>query len=248
MPKISRTRSATRRHAVERRRNPTTWSSSAEFLQRAGFVVGENAEAVRRPAASTTPTGYHYKCDNTGALDVNFGGPATWTRAKSAVDPIIADLRGSASARSGAPPATSTTCTSTSPTRARSAPAAAADGGFVGALEDALLEVKLIDWDAPYRRRSAASAASAAASTAARPTRRRRARSAGARDLRTPRRRCASPPSRPRSSSPACTASTTATATRSGSSSSAPRGLGQSATRSWTRLGPAAVHPQGDPP
>src|SRR5829696_281861 len=63
------------------------------FLQDQGFGVSENAffGGVNYEHASA---GYHYKCGNAGALDVNYGGAGDLNPAEvAAVDPIIADLR-----------------------------------------------------------------------------------------------------------------------------------------------------------
>ena len=84
-------------------------------------------------------------------------------------------------------------------------------GGFTGPLEDVLLEVRLIDYDAPVagvlraRRRRRRLLRRPARS------RRRRARSAPWRATSAPRRRCSWRPTRRRSSSPACTACRSAT-------------------------------------
>jgi hypothetical protein len=121
------------------------------FLQDQGFGVSENAffGGVNYEHAAA---GWHYKCNNAGALDVNYGGPGDLNPAEvAAVDPIIADLRNLGFrtiwraedhydhlhvdiANSG-------------PIGAGSG---GADGGFTGPLEDTLLEVRLIDYDAPY--------------------------------------------------------------------------------------------------
>jgi hypothetical protein len=121
-----------------------------KFLVKAGFAVGENAE-FGGVTAQHASGGYHYKCGNAGALDVNFGGPGDLDPAEvKAVDPIVKPLQelgfrtiwraadhydhihidiantGAIGAGSGS------------------------DGGFAGPLEDVLLEIKLIDWDTPY--------------------------------------------------------------------------------------------------
>ena len=120
------------------------------FLQEQGFAVGEN-NAFGGVAPVHSDGSFHYQCGGRGALDVNFGGPGDLDPLEvRAVDPVIAPLRdlgfrtiwraaghfnhlhvdaggtGSIGGGSGG-----------------------ADGGFTGPLEDVLLEVKLIDWDAP---------------------------------------------------------------------------------------------------
>jgi hypothetical protein len=62
------------------------------FLQEQGFVVGENA--AFGPVGRHDPDGYHFKCGNRGAIDVNFGPPGDLVKPETdAVDPIIAPLR-----------------------------------------------------------------------------------------------------------------------------------------------------------
>ena len=95
-----------------------------KMLQEHGFNVAENAEMGSPPAPGDhSAGGFHYKCRDSGALDVNAdNGPGS---EKSIIDGIVArraearlphDLAGGR--------ATSTTSTSTSPTPARSASAA----------------------------------------------------------------------------------------------------------------------------
>jgi Putative Flp pilus-assembly TadE/G-like len=120
------------------------------FLQDQGFGVSENA-FFGGVLYDHADAGYHYKCNNAGALDVNYGGAGDLNPAEvAAVDPIIEDLRNLGFrtiwraedhydhlhvdiANSG-------------PIGAGSG---GADGGFTGPLEDTLLEVRLIDYDAP---------------------------------------------------------------------------------------------------
>ena len=150
-----------------------------KFLQAEGFLVGENAAFGGRPYKHE-PGGYHYKCGNTGALDVNFGGAGDLDPQEvAAVDPIIDELR-----KLGfrtiwrAPDHYDHLHVDIANSGPIGAGSGGNDGGFAGPLEDVLLEVKLIDYDAPVRARSSGSAASAAATSPARPTRRPRARSA----------------------------------------------------------------------
>jgi hypothetical protein len=120
------------------------------FLQEQGFAVGEN-NAFGGVAPVHTDGSYHYQCGGRGALDVNFGPPGNLVKPETdAVDPVIAPLRELGFrtiwraaghynhlhvdvANSGAIGAGS----------------GGAMGGFTGPLEDVLMEVRLIDWDAP---------------------------------------------------------------------------------------------------
>jgi hypothetical protein len=121
-----------------------------KFLQEQGFAVGEN-NAFGGVAPVHTDGSFHYQCGGRGALDVNFGGPGDLDPLEvRAVDPVIAPLRElgfrtiwraaghynhlHVDAGTGGP---------------IGAGSGGADGGFTGPLEDVLLEVKLIDWDAP---------------------------------------------------------------------------------------------------
>jgi hypothetical protein len=120
-----------------------------KFLQEQGFVVGENA--AFGPVGKHDAGGYHYKCDNKGALDVNFGGPGDFDPLEvKAVDPIIADLRRLGFRTIWRAPGHNNHL---HVDIANSGPIGAGSGGnmggFTGPLDDALLEVRLIDWDAP---------------------------------------------------------------------------------------------------
>jgi hypothetical protein len=119
------------------------------FLQQQGFAVGEN-NAFGGVEPVHTDGSFHYQCGGRGALDVNFGPPGDLVKAETdAVDPIIEPLnelgfrtiwRAAGHynhlhidvGRSGPIGAGSTL-----------------DGGFTGPLEDVLMQVRLIDWDAP---------------------------------------------------------------------------------------------------
>src|SRR3954471_2839948 len=119
------------------------------FLQRQGFVVGENA--AFGPVGSHDPGGYHYKCGNRGAIDVNFGGPGDLDPLEvKAVDPVIAPLRElgfrTIWRAAGHYNHLHVDVANSGPIGAGSG---GADGGFTGPLEDVLMEVRLIDWDAP---------------------------------------------------------------------------------------------------
>ena len=119
------------------------------FLQKLGFVVGENA--AFGPVGDHDPGGYHYKCGNRGAVDVNFGGPGDLDPLEvKAVDPIIAPLRElgfrTIWRAAGHYNHLHIDVANSGPIGAGSG---GADGGFTGPLEDVLMEVRLIDWDAP---------------------------------------------------------------------------------------------------
>ena len=119
------------------------------FLQEQGFVVGENA--AFGSVGSHDPGGYHYKCGNRGAIDVNFGGPGDLDPLEvKAVDPIIAPLRDlgfrTIWRAAGHYNHLHIDVANSGPIGAGSG---GADGGFTGPLEDVLMEVRLIDWDAP---------------------------------------------------------------------------------------------------
>ena len=203
-----------------------------KLLREHGFAVGENAEMGDDPAPGVhAANGYHYKCralrrarrqrrqgpaPRSSAIDGIVGqlqklGFRTIWQAAGHFDHIHIDVANSGAIGVGF-----------------------GDGGAVGALEETRLDVKLIDWDAEYRRSAASVAWRPAASTAGRPTCRSRAIICDVLDryaTAAPARACGCRRSRPRSSSPACTTSPTATATRSASSSSA-RGRGPGAPRS----------------
>jgi hypothetical protein len=119
------------------------------FLQEQGFVVGENAAFGR--VGRHDPQGYHYKCGNRGAIDVNFGPPGDLVKPETdAVDPIIAPLRElgfrTIWRAAGHYDHLHVDVANSGPIGAGSG---GADGGFTGPLEDVLMEIRLIDWDAP---------------------------------------------------------------------------------------------------
>jgi hypothetical protein len=118
----------------------------AHVLQKHGFQVGENyAVTGVMPAPGVHVNGsWHYRCDGSGALDVNHDqgdekgaidglvqhlhdlGFRTIWQAEGHFDHIHIDVANSGSIGAGF-----------------------GSGGSVGALEDTLLQVKLLDWDAP---------------------------------------------------------------------------------------------------
>ncbi|HET6691467.1 MAG TPA: pilus assembly protein TadG-related protein, partial [Miltoncostaeaceae bacterium] len=119
------------------------------FLQEHGFVVAENA--AFGPVGGHDPQGYHYKCGNRGAIDVNFGPPGDLVKPETdAVDPVIAPLRElgfrTIWRAAGHYNHLHVDVANSGPIGAGSG---GADGGFTGPLEDVLMEVRLIDWDAP---------------------------------------------------------------------------------------------------
>jgi hypothetical protein len=115
-----------------------------ELLRKHGFQVGENAELGDPPAPGVhVPGSWHYRCNGSGALDVNHDqgdekgaidglvgrlhdlGFRTIWQAEGHFDHIHIDVANSPSMGAGF-----------------------GSGGSVGALEDTSLQVKLLDWDA----------------------------------------------------------------------------------------------------
>jgi hypothetical protein len=121
-----------------------------KFFQSKHFSVSENA-AFGGITARHEPGGYHYKCDNAGAIDVNFGGPGDLDPQEvAAVDPMIQPLRElgyrTIWRAAGHYNHLHVDIGNSGPIGAGSG---GSDGGFAGPLEDVLLQVRLIDWDAP---------------------------------------------------------------------------------------------------
>jgi hypothetical protein len=115
------------------------------LLQKHGFAVGENAEMGDNPAPGVHDSGgWHYKCRNSGALDVNHDqsdekgaidgivkqvnelGFRTIWQAEGHFDHIHIDVANSGSIGGGY-----------------------GSGGSVGGLEETTLVVKLVDWNSP---------------------------------------------------------------------------------------------------
>jgi hypothetical protein len=120
------------------------------FLQEQGFNVAEN-NAFGGVAPVHTDGSYHYQCGGRGAIDVNFGGPGDLDPLEvRAVDPVIAPLRElgfrTIWRAAGHYNHLHVDVANSGPIGAGSG---GADGGFTGPLEDVLMEVRLIDWDAP---------------------------------------------------------------------------------------------------
>jgi hypothetical protein len=123
-----------------------------KLMVEVGFLVGEN-KYFGGIQGDHADGGYHYQCDapGSGALDVNYGRPGDLVPEEvAAVDPIIAPLRelGFRTIWRSA-----NHYNHLHVDIANSGPIGAgsggATGGFTGALEDVLLEVRLIDYDAP---------------------------------------------------------------------------------------------------
>jgi hypothetical protein len=117
-----------------------------ELLRKHGFAVGENADLGDDPAPGVhSATGFHYRCHHSAAIDVNHDqgdeasvidglieplhrlGYRTIWRTTGHFDHIHIDVAASGSIGSGF-----------------------GSGGAVGALEETLLQVKLIDWNAAF--------------------------------------------------------------------------------------------------
>jgi hypothetical protein len=120
------------------------------FLVEGGFAVGENRYFGGVSPTAHAPGGYHYKCGDAGALDVNFGGPGDLVPAEvAAVDPVIGPL-GDLGFRTiwRAPGHYNHLHVDIG----NSGPIGGAGGfgGITGGLEDGGMSVRLIDWDASY--------------------------------------------------------------------------------------------------
>jgi Putative Flp pilus-assembly TadE/G-like len=121
-----------------------------KFLQYKSFSISENAY-FGGITARHEPGGYHYRCDDAGALDVNFGGPGDLDPQEvAAVDPMIEPLRElgfrTIWRAAGHYDHLHVDIANSGPIGAGSG---GNDGGFAGPLEDVLLTVRLIDYDAP---------------------------------------------------------------------------------------------------
>ena len=121
-----------------------------KLLQSKNFSVSENAY-FGGITAQHEPGGYHYKCNNAGALDVNFGGPGDLDPQEvAAVDPMIEPLRKlgfrTIWRAAGHYNHLHVDIANSGPIGAGTG---GNDGGFTGPLEDVLLTVRLIDYDAP---------------------------------------------------------------------------------------------------
>ncbi len=132
-------------------RNPPSCDGSrndlvplGELLRAHGFSVGENADLGDNPAPGVhSATGYHYRCHNSAAIDLNHDqgnegatldalveplhrlGFRTLWRTTGHFDHMHIDVAASPSIGAGF-----------------------GSGGAVGALEETMLDVKLVDWNA----------------------------------------------------------------------------------------------------
>lgn len=113
------------------------------FLREHGALVGENAEFDRVDPVHGTNS-WHYRCSFMGALDINYAG-----NEPAAIDPLIAPLR-----RLGFRTIWRTTDhfdhLHVDAGQGGSIGGGAGPIGAVGPLEDAGLNVRLVDWEAPY--------------------------------------------------------------------------------------------------
>ena len=118
----------------------------SKVLAAHGFTVGENADFGDNPLPGDhSATGYHYQCRNSAAIDVNVYGAAEMP----AIDGIVADVQ-----KLGF----RTIWRAEGHwdhihiDMANSGPIGAGygTGGAVGALEETMLDIKLIDWEAEY--------------------------------------------------------------------------------------------------
>jgi hypothetical protein len=119
-----------------------------QMLREHGFTVGENAEMGDVPQRGDhSDTGFHYQCRNSGALDVNAdNGPGT---EKSLIDGIVADVQKLGFRTIWQAPG-HTNHIHIDVANSGAIGVGGGTGGAVGALEEAGLDVKLIDWDAAY--------------------------------------------------------------------------------------------------
>ena len=195
----------------------TSSSSGASCRSTAATSARTRASATRRAAAAAhSTTGWHYKCGNSGAIDLNYDR-ATRSAIIDASVELVHKLGFSTLWQRRRPLRPHAHRLGT-PARA----SAARRGGAAGPLQHTTLEVKLIDWDARVtdRVRAASSAARRRHPVRARRTRR------SPRSCATCSTATTCPPRsgwrrwRRRSSSRASTTSPTATATRTASSSS----------------------------
>ena len=133
---------------------PTCGSSAASndlvtlgrLLQKHGFAVGENAEMGDNPAPGVHEAGgYHYKCRNSGALDVNHDQ----FNEKGVIDAIVAPVQ-KLGFRTIWQAAGHFDHIHIDVANSGPIGAGFGTGGAVGALEETTLGVHLIDWDSDY--------------------------------------------------------------------------------------------------
>ena len=118
----------------------------SKLLAEHGFTVAENADFGDNPAPGVhSDTGYHYQCRNSAAIDVNVYGAAE----KPAIDGIVNDVQ-ALGFRTIWQAAGHFDHIHIDLANSGSMGAGSGVGGAVGALEETMLEVKLIDWNAAY--------------------------------------------------------------------------------------------------
>jgi hypothetical protein len=118
----------------------------SRLLAEHGFTVAENADFGDNPAPGVhSASGYHYRCRNSAAIDVNVYGTAE----KPAIDGIVNEVQ-ALGFRTIWQAAGHYDHIHIDLANSGSMGAGAGVGGAVGALEETMLEVKLIDWNAAY--------------------------------------------------------------------------------------------------
>jgi hypothetical protein len=118
----------------------------SKVLAEHGFTVGENADFGDNPQRGDhSDTGYHYQCRNSAAIDVNVYGAAE----KPAIDGIVNEVQ-QLGFRTIWQAAGHYDHIHIDLANSMSMGAGGGLGGAVGALEETMLEVKLIDWDSAY--------------------------------------------------------------------------------------------------
>lgn len=114
-----------------------------QFLREHGAMIGENAAFDRVDPVHTSGS-WHYRCSYMGALDINYGGNEA-----AAIDPLIGTLRRLGFRTIWRAPGHFDHL-HVDAGRGGSIGGATAPGGAVGPLEDAGLNVRLVDWEAPF--------------------------------------------------------------------------------------------------
>jgi hypothetical protein len=118
----------------------------SRLLAEHGFTVAENAEFGDNPAPGVhSASGYHSQCRNSAAIDVNVYGTAE----KPAIDGIVNEVQ-ALGFRTIWQAAGHYDHIHIDLAHSGSMGAGAGVGGAVGALEETMLEVKLIDWNTAY--------------------------------------------------------------------------------------------------
>jgi hypothetical protein len=119
-----------------------------QMLREHGYTVGENAELGDNPLPGDhTEGGYHYRCRNSAAIDVNAdNGPGS---EKSLIDGIVRDVQ-KLGFRTIWQAAGHFDHIHIDVANSGPIGIGGGTGGAVGALEETGLDVKLIDWNAAY--------------------------------------------------------------------------------------------------